>query len=177
MENKEIKKEEPDYTGQEFLLNNDKQHKDLLAELNQKIRKCPQNLFLYKDYRGDLEKQTEDIAKFIGNHYRTFIARLQCGVDQLLLAHLFAKNEDGTFKYKDAFKFLKEAEDRGLILVSVDGEKVYLIDPSNLNNNTVKMIIKNRIAPLQRSLLMRIRSGILVVYSLTIRLGCMMHVN
>ena len=177
MENKEIKKEEPDYTGQEFLLNNDKQHKDLLAELNQKIRKCPQNLFLYKDYRGDLEKQTEDIAKFIGNHYRTFIARLQYGVDRLLLAELFAKNEDGTFKYKDAFKFLKEAEDRGLILVSVDGEKVYLIDPSNLNNNTVKMIIKNRIAPLQRSLLMRIRSGILVVYSLTIRLGCMMHVN
>ena len=129
--------------GYEFLLNKDEKHTKLLVELNEKIRKW-KILDNIKNQtpedKKNLEKQIEDIAKFISNHYRTFVARLQQGVQQSLLNELFARDEKtGLFKYKKAHKFLKEAADRGLIF-AVASYDTFLVDPNDENNKTLEII-------------------------------------
>ena len=135
---------EKDYLGYEFLLNKDEKHNKLLVKLNEKIRTWE---MLHDELnQTDEEKQIEDIAKFISNHYRTFVARLQQGVRQCLLCKLFARDEKtGLFKYKKAHKFLKEAADRGLIfaITGSSGDNTYLVDPNDEDNKTLK-IISNR---------------------------------
>ena len=133
--------------GYEFLLNKDEKHKKLLAELNEKIRKWKMfynKLNKTEKDEEDVEKQIEDIAKFISNHYRTFVARLQQGVQQSLLNELFARDEKtGLFKYKKAHKFLKEASDRGLIFAVTSSCNAFLVDPNDKDNKTLKIIAEN----------------------------------
>ena len=135
--------------GYEFLLNKDEKHKELLVELNEKIRKWEKlDGKINKTDKDEkaLEKQIEDIAKFISNHYRTFVARLQQGVRQGLLDELFACDEKtGLFKYKKAHKFLKEAADRGLIFAvtsSIKYDNTFLVDPNDKYNKTLERIVK-----------------------------------
>ena len=131
--------------GYEFLLNKDEKHKELLVELNEKIRKWEMLYQTDKD-KTALEKQIEDIANFISNHYRTFVARLQQGVRQDLLKELFARDEKtGLFKYKKAHKFLKEAADRGLIFAvtsSIGCDNTFLVDPNDKYNKTLEIIFE-----------------------------------
>ena len=130
--------------GYEFLLNKDEKHTKLLVELNEKIRKwkiLDNKLNKTEKDEEDVEKQIEDIAKFISNHYRTFVARLQQGVRQDLLKELFARDEKtGLFKYKKAHKFLKEASDRGLIFAVTSSCNAFLVDPNDNCNKTLKII-------------------------------------
>ena len=132
--------------GYEFLLNKDEKHTKLLVELNEKIRKwkiLDNKLNKTEKDEEDEEKQIEDIAKFISNHYRTFVARLQQGVKQDLLRELFARDkETGSFKYKKAHKFLKEASDRGLIFAVTSSCNAFLVDPNDKDNKTLKIIDK-----------------------------------
>ena len=135
--------------GYEFLLNKDEKHKELLVELNEKIRKWEKlDGKINKTDKDEkaLEKQIEDIAKFISNHYRTFVARLQQGVRQGLLIGLFdCDKKTGLFKYKKAHKFLKEAADRGLIFAIADSSKydnTFLVDPNDTRNKTLKIIVE-----------------------------------
>ena len=127
--------------GYEFLLNKDEKHKKLLAELNEKIRTWE---MLHDELnQTDEEKQIKDIAKFISNHYRTFVARLQQGVRQELLKELFARDKKtGLFKYKKAHKFLKEAADRGLIFAVAGPGDTFLVDPNDNRNKTLEIIAK-----------------------------------
>lgn len=130
--------------GYEFLLNKDEKHKELLAELNGMIRKwemLDDKANKTDKDKEDLEKQIEDIAKFISNHYRTFVARLQQGVRQELLKELFARDKKtGLFKYKKAHKFLKEAADRGLIFAVAGPGNTFLVDPNDNRNKTLEII-------------------------------------
>ena len=143
MKDKEIKKEEPDYTGQEFLLKNDKKHLDLLAELNEKIK-------LYDD-NTEVEYK-EDLIKFINDHYKTFIARLQAGLPFLTLRGLLMEWGSYSSYYihcpvlHDHLKFIDEAKNRGLIFAiccNDEGtEMMYIIDPKKEWKKTIESIKK-----------------------------------
>lgn len=154
---KENKKEEPDdYTGEKFLVNKDQEHKDLLARLNKMIKawetlndgakNLSQNTEIDKDIKeSQITTLEKDIAGFVSNHYKTFVARLQLGVDQSLVRQLFSEI-NGVYKYKGARKFLKEVKDRGLILaigLCGYGSKVYLINPDDEKKTTLKKIEEN----------------------------------
>jgi hypothetical protein len=127
----------------------DEKHKKLLVELNEEIGKWEKldgKINKTDEDEKALEKQIADIAKFISNHYRTFVARLQQGVRQCLLYELFARDEKtGLFKYKKAHKFLKEAADRGLIFAvtsSIGCDNTFLVDPNDKYNKTLEIIVK-----------------------------------
>ena len=139
----EIKEKEPDLTGKDFLLKKDQKHLDLLTELNEQIKKwemLDDKANKTEQDKEDESRQLEEIANFVGNHYRTFVARLQQGVPQGLLQELFARDkETGSFKYKKAHKFLKEAADRGLIF-AVASYDTFLVDPNDENNKTLEII-------------------------------------
>lgn len=150
--NKEIKEKEPDLTGQEFLLKNDQKHQNLLAELNSKINKW-QN-----EKRTNKESKMEDIRKFIKNHYRTFIARMQEGISVDFIRNLLIDDSKMQEYYdkqslcceaqiQQSMLFLPSAlikEMRNRYITPViykdkeEKDKIIFIDPKN-NNSLEKL--------------------------------------
>lgn len=124
------KNEGADHTGKEFLLKNDKKHLALLAKLNEKIKLFDDNIDVYRK---------KDLIKFINDHYKTFIARLQAGLPFRMLRGLLMEWGSYSSSYipcyvlHDPLKFIDEAKNRGLIFAicyNKEGtEMMYIIDP------------------------------------------------
>lgn len=132
-----------DDTGKEFLLKNDKKHLALLAKLNEKIKLFDDNIDVYCK---------KDLIKFINDHYKTFIARLQAGLPFRMLRGLLMEWGLYSSSYipcsvlHDPLKFIDEAKNRGLIFAiccnNEGTEMMYIIDPKKEWKKTIESIKK-----------------------------------